>query len=600
MMMIPITVLALVLSTFSSGPPPQNPRDPVANFEYAWSRLDRNFAQFGAKHIDWDAVHRVYGAQVTPATTDEELWRVLLAMVTTLNDAHVCLQDGKRRECGGLTEGLKVEGFSRDLVKSKYLQGKAVELVKGKVTYGWLTPDIGYVHIFDFKGAADPLYAAIDSVIAAFAKARALVVDVRDDTGGTGLTAAQIARRFADRKRHYSTARTRYGVKHDALRMVDYRNVEPGGPLQFTRPTVLLTNRGTASAAEVFALALRVLPHVTVVGDLTEGALSAQFPDRMPNGWTLWVSFHNVIDQDGVNWDGAGIPPDLRVVNTAADVAAGVDRPLEFAQQFLEKGAPAAQDESSSLVNLKTSLVETYMVTVKAKGVQAAVSEIARLRAKARGDYFLAPDEAMQQAGPLLAQKQYAEAIGLLQACQEEWPQMASVYAMLARAHLGKGDLAAAEAIMKKGEQVEAGLPWEVPQIEQTKVAIRKQKFGSGAAVLEKALAEGGVAAAEKVFEDLLARRERGGPVLDENDINNLGYKLLKTNVESALYVFEKNAVLFPTSANVYDSLGEAQAIAGRREQAIESYRKVIALDPANANARARLKELEKRDGKLQ
>jgi tetratricopeptide (TPR) repeat protein len=436
--------------------------------------------------------------------------------------------------------------------------------------------------------------------MAQFAKARALVVDVRDNTGGTSKTAGQVAQRFADRKRHYSTSRTRYGAKHEALGMVEYRNVEPGGPLQFIGPTVLLTNRGTASAAERFVLALRVLPHVTVVGDLTEGALSAQFPDRMPNGWTLWVSFHNVTDLNGVNWDGVGIPPDLRVVNTAADVAAGVDRPLEFAQQFLEKGTPAAQDESSSLVNLKTSLVETYLATVKAKGVQAAVSELTRLRAKARGTYFLALDEAMQQAGPLLAQKQYAEAIGLLQAFQEEWPQVAATYAMLARAYLGKGDLAAAEAIMKKGEKVEPMFPNEVPQIEQAKTAIRKQKFGSAAAVLEEALAEGGVAAAEKVFQDLLARRGGAGPVLDENDINNLGYKLLKTNVESALYVFEKNVVLFPKSANVYDSLGEALALAGRREQAIENYRKAIALDPTNAAARAKLNELEKRDSSLQ
>ena len=270
------------------------------------------------------------------------------------------------------------------------------------------------------------------------------------------------------------------------------------------------------------------------------------------------------------------------------------------AAAVLEKGTPAAQDESSSLVNLKTSLVNTYLTTVKAKGVQAAVSELTRLRAIARGDYFLGPDEAMQQAGSLLAQKQYAEAIGLLQACQEEWPQMASTYAMLARAYLGKGDLAAAEAIMKKGEKVEPMIPLEVPRIEQTRVAIRKQKFGSGAALVEKALADGGVATAEKVFSDLLARRDSDSPVLDENDLNNLGYKLLKqTNLESAIYVFEKTAILFPTSSNVYDSLGEALAAAGRREQAIESYRKAIALDPANANARAKLKELEKRDGKL-
>ncbi len=277
--------------------------------------------------------------------------------------------------------------------------------------------------------------------------------------------------------------------------------------------------------------------------------------------------------------------------------AGGVDRPLEFARQLLENGTPAAQDESSSLVDVKTSLVETYLATVKEKGVDAAVSELARLRANARGDYFLAPDEAMQQAGPLLAQNRYVEAIGLLEACHEEWPQFASMYAMLARAYLGKGDLPAAEAVMKRGEKVEPMLPLEASLIEQAKAAIRKQKFGSAAAVLEKAVAEGGVAAADKVFQDMLARRNAAGPVIDENDLNNLGYKLLQQmNLESALYVFEKNAVLFPTSANVYDSLGEALAIAGRREQAIESYRKAIALDPTNAGARMKLKELEKRD----
>ncbi len=597
MIIIRITALVFVVSAITPGTPVQNARDPVANFEYAWGRLDRNYAQFGAKHVDWDAVHRVYRAQVTAATTDDDLWKILLAMVRTLNDGHVCLQDAARRECGGLTVGLKPDGFSRELLKSKYLQGSAVELLKGKVTHGWLTPDIAYVHLLDFKGAADPLYESIDGVIAQFAKARALVVDVRNNTGGTSRTAGSAARRFADRKRHYSTAQTRYGLKRDALWMVEYRNVEPGGPLQFTGPTVVLTDRFTASAAERFVLAMRVLPQVTVVGDLTEGALSAQFPDQMPNGWTLWVSFHAVTDQNGVNWDGVGIPPDLRVVNTAADVAAGVDRPLEFARQLLENGTPAAQDESSSLVDVKTSLVETYLATVKEKGVEAAVSELARLRANARGDYFLAADEAMQQAGPLLAQNRYAEAIGILEACHEEWPQFASIYAMLARAYLGRGDLPAAEAVMKRGEKVEPMLPLEVPLIEQAKAAIRKQKFGSAAALLEKAVAEGGVAAADKVFQDMLARRDAAGPVIDENDLNNLGYKLLQQmNLESALYVFEKNAVLFPTSANVYDSLGEALAIAGRREQAIVSYRKAIALDPTNDGSRIKLKELEKQD----
>ena len=103
------------------------------------------------------------------------------------------------------------------------------------------------------------------------------------------------------------------------------------------------------------------------------------------------------------------------------------------------------------------------------------------------------------------------------------------------------------------------------------------------------------MASADRAFQDLIARRDRGGPVIDEGDFNALGYKLLKAkNAEGALYVFGKNAALHPTSGNAWDSLGEAQAGAGRLEQAIESYRKAVALDPSNANARARLKELEK------
>jgi hypothetical protein len=45
-------------------------------------------------------------------------------MLGALNDAHVCLADGKRRICGGSTEELThAEDFSLDLVKTKYLHG---------------------------------------------------------------------------------------------------------------------------------------------------------------------------------------------------------------------------------------------------------------------------------------------------------------------------------------------------------------------------------------------------------------------------------------------------------------------------------------------
>jgi tetratricopeptide (TPR) repeat protein len=339
---------------------------------------------------------------------------------------------------------------------------------------------------------------------------------------------------------------------------------------------------------------MRVLPHVTVAGDVTEGALSSQYPEKLPNGWTLWVAFRVIRDQDGVCWDGVGVPPDLRICNAAADVAAGRDRALEFAVQFLEKGLPAPQDEAGSLKDLKTSLVEEYVACAKEKGVEAAVAELSKARAEEGTTSFFGPDEAIQQAGQYLGRKQYAEAIGLLQACCEAYPQIATPYAMLASAYVGTGDIAAAEAAMKRGEKVEPMLAIEPPQIERARVALRKAKQGSAADIFGKALAEGGIPSAEKKLKELQKRRP-DGPVFEEGDFNALGYKLMQEkNLESSLFVFEKTVQLYPDSWNAWDSLGEVAAKAGKKDRAIECYRKSIELNPKNKNGQAMLEQLEK------
>jgi tetratricopeptide (TPR) repeat protein len=339
---------------------------------------------------------------------------------------------------------------------------------------------------------------------------------------------------------------------------------------------------------------MRVVPHVTVVGDLTEGALSAQFPDKMPNGWTLWIAFKVIRDVNGVCWDGIGVPPDIRIVNTPEDIASGNDRVLEFALDLLEKGAPAPQDEAASLRNLRTSLVQQYARDAKEKGVEAAVAELERARTQGDDGSFFGVDEAMQLAGQYIGTKQYAEAIGLLRASREEFPPLAVTYAMLAQAYLGAGDATAADACLKDGETFEPMYPWEQPQIEKAKTAVRKAKLGSAADVVGKELEGGGIPAADKALKELLARRDKGGPVFDEADFNALGYRLMQENkIEDAVYVFEKGAELYPDSWNAYDSLGECLAKAGRKDRAIASYRKSLELNPGNAGGRAALQRLE-------
>jgi CubicO group peptidase (beta-lactamase class C family) len=90
-------------------------------------------------------------------------------------------------------------------------------------------------------------------------------------------------------------------------------------------------------------------------------------------------------------------------------------------------------------------------------------------------------------------------------------------------------------------------------------------------------------------------------PTLSEAQWNRIGYNLLaRDRVIDAIKVFELNVRLFPNSANVYDSLGEAYAAAHRSRDAVASYRKSLELDKNNENAREMLKRLEGHDSAIQ
>jgi CubicO group peptidase (beta-lactamase class C family) len=85
-----------------------------------------------------------------------------------------------------------------------------------------------------------------------------------------------------------------------------------------------------------------------------------------------------------------------------------------------------------------------------------------------------------------------------------------------------------------------------------------------------------------------------------EHEMNELGYQLLlkssfENRVELALEVFKLNTLLFPESANVYDSYAEALMHAGMNAQAISMYKKSLRLNPDNGTARRNMEKLTAR-----
>ncbi|WP_027388851.1 serine hydrolase domain-containing protein [Chryseobacterium gregarium] len=78
---------------------------------------------------------------------------------------------------------------------------------------------------------------------------------------------------------------------------------------------------------------------------------------------------------------------------------------------------------------------------------------------------------------------------------------------------------------------------------------------------------------------------------LTEDEVNAWGYQLLGMGKkDEALSVFRLNTLLFPNSANGYDSYGEILETVGRRKEAVLNYRKSLELNPGNTNAADYLK----------
>ena len=80
---------------------------------------------------------------------------------------------------------------------------------------------------------------------------------------------------------------------------------------------------------------------------------------------------------------------------------------------------------------------------------------------------------------------------------------------------------------------------------------------------------------------------------VDELEINLAGYALMRANIQDALTVFAVNARLFPASANVHDSLGEALLVAGDTVRAIASYERALERAPGNQQLRRLIRTLK-------
>jgi len=221
--------------------------------------------------------------------------------------------------------------FDRNLVKEQYLES-VLGNIDDVIFHGRLPGNIGYMFWGEIPETGLTFTEEImDRMMADLANTDGIIIDIRDNDGGEDEAGRLIAGYFTNDEPLYMLSRYKIGPgPNDFEQMREWRVLGRAEPA-YSKPVVVLMDRYCISAGETFALALRTLPQVTMVGDTTNGAFSDTVNRELPNRWFYRIPVAEVFDGDGRSWEGIGLPPDLVIRNSPEEVANGQDRMLELA-----------------------------------------------------------------------------------------------------------------------------------------------------------------------------------------------------------------------------------------------------------------------------
>jgi hypothetical protein len=179
-----------------------------------------------------------------------------------------------------------------------------------------LAHNVGYVKLNGFADAT-ACQETTGRVMASLNNTSALIVDLRDNGGGFGETALQIAGYLFDRPTFMFDPRPHSSVPA--------RTASPiSGSALVDKPVYVLTSSTTQSAAEYFVYNLKMLKRVTIVGETTAGHEHSGPFHRINDHFGIGIQEETLPDNPYPvkGWEVIGIEPDVKTARRdALDVA---------------------------------------------------------------------------------------------------------------------------------------------------------------------------------------------------------------------------------------------------------------------------------------
>ena len=297
------------------------------NFEACWQAMDEHYCFFREKGVDWDSVYRVYlplFRDSVRSTVSE--FNVMAQMLAEVRDGHVNLYSpfNTARYWSWFED--YPQNFDENLLLRYYLHTNY--WMASGMTYGMFSDTVGYLRYESFSSTVGE--TNLDYVLALLHNAKGLIIDVRDNGGGSLSNVPTLADRFCTQKTVYGYMMHKTGKEHDAFSDAERLYLEPPADRILwdasVQPVVILTNRSCFSATNSFVAAMKSLDGdlttdslgqfypkvIKTLGDRTGGGGGMPFETVLPNGWIVRFSACPILDCNRQQIE-EGIDPDFHV-----------------------------------------------------------------------------------------------------------------------------------------------------------------------------------------------------------------------------------------------------------------------------------------------
>lgn len=334
------TILLLVSSVlmFASCVTEDYPSDtPFGNFEALWRAVDEHYCFFAEKQaqygLDWDEVHERYSKAISPGMSDEALFQVCGKMLAELRDGHVNLYAA--HDIARYSDWYDAYPTNyADTLLRVYLGRSGEYRFTGGMRYRVLRDNIGYIRCASFENELGN--GNLSEIIYNLGLCSGLIVDIRGNGGGMLTSAQKLASLFLNEPADVGYMCHKTGPAHDAFSAPEAIHLNPFPGLRWQKPVVILTNRGSYSAANSFVMYLKGRPNVTIMGDRTGGGGGLPLSFELPGGWSLRMSACPMYDS-AMKCTEEGIDPDISVMLSSEDYQRSRDTLIESAIDFLKK-----------------------------------------------------------------------------------------------------------------------------------------------------------------------------------------------------------------------------------------------------------------------